>query len=85
MAQTLLLFGQRAEMPLAAPVAARAAYPLIEDAAAIEVHAVLELRDQVGELRIALGRAQLVGDLERHRHRPRTDLPGSGASAIRIW
>jgi hypothetical protein len=41
-------------MPLAPPVLARAANPLIEDATSVEVHAVLELRDQVGELRIVL-------------------------------
>ena len=49
-----LLFGERAEVPLAAPVAAGAANPLIEDAAAVELHHVLERGDEIGQLRIAL-------------------------------
>ena len=52
-------------MPLAAPIAARAADPLVEDAPAVELHAVLELRHQVGQLGIAFLRAQLVRYLER--------------------
>ena len=63
----LLLFGQRAEVPLAAPVAPRAADPLIQHPAPVELDDVLELRDEVGELRIGLGRSQLVRHLERHR------------------
>ena len=51
---------------------ARAADPLVEDAAAVELDAVLELRDEVRELRIGLVRPQLVRHLERHGHeRPR--------------
>ena len=56
-----LLFGQRPEMPLAAPVAARAADPLIQDPAPPEVDAVFELGDQIGQLGIALDLTQLVG------------------------
>jgi hypothetical protein len=43
---TLLLFGQRAEMALAAPVAARSTYPLIENPATMEVHAVVRAARQ---------------------------------------
>ena len=49
-----LLLGERAEVPLPAPVAAGAANPLIQHAPAVELDAVLELRDQVGQLGIAL-------------------------------
>ena len=66
-----LLFGERAEVPLSAPVAARTADPLVEHAPAVELHHVVELRDQIGELRVVFVRPQLVRDLERHRnHRP---------------
>ena len=34
-------------MPLATPVAARAADPLVQNAAAVELNAVLELRDEI--------------------------------------
>ena len=47
-----LLFGQRAEVALAAPVLARPANPLVEDAAIPELDDVLELEDQVGKLGI---------------------------------
>ena len=67
-AQHFLLFGERAEVALAAPVAARAANPLIEDAAASNSTHVLELGDQVGELGIGLFRPELVRDLEGNRH-----------------
>ena len=43
-----------------------------------------KLRDKVRELRIALGRSKLVGDLEGYRHHRRR-ISGREASAMRIW
>src|SRR5258706_6349088 len=42
-----LLLGERAEVPLAAPVAARAADPGVDDAAALEADVVAETGNQV--------------------------------------
>ena len=55
-------------MPLAAPVLPGAANPLIEHTAALELHHVLELEDEIGELGIGFRCLELVRDLERHRH-----------------
>src|SRR5439155_769881 len=63
-----LFLGERAEVTLAAPVGARAADPLIEHSAVLEIDAIVELRDEIRQLRVALLRAQLVRDLERDRH-----------------
>ena len=51
-----LLFGEGAEVALAAPVLAGAANPLVEHAPAVELDDVFELEDEVGELRIGLRR-----------------------------
>ena len=63
-----LLLGEGAEVPLAAPVAAGAANPLIQHAAAVEFDTVLELRHEIRKLGVALVRAQLVRHLERDGH-----------------
>src|SRR5262245_31085077 len=63
-----LLLGQGPEMPLAAPVLARSTNPLIEDAAVIELHHVLQGRDEIRQLGVVLGGAQLMRDLERYRN-----------------
>ena len=55
-------------MALAAPVLPGTANPLIEDAAAPELHDVFELEDEIGELGIGFRCLELVRDLERDRH-----------------
>ena len=67
-AQNFLLLGERAEVSLAAPVAARAADPGVEHAAAVELHVVAQPVDEIDELRLGLVRRDLVRHLERHRH-----------------
>ena len=61
------LLGQRAEVPLAAPVAAGAANPAVEHLPVLELHAVAQPRHEVHELGLVLVRLQLVHDLERDR------------------
>src|SRR5690242_1206675 len=60
----LLLFGQRPEVALAAPVLPRSAYPLIEDPASVEFDTVLQLSDEIRQFRIAFVRPKLVGNIE---------------------
>src|SRR5262245_44752603 len=55
-----LLFRQRAEVPLAAPVEPRGAEPVVEDLAALELDRPAKSSDEIEELRILLLRAQLV-------------------------
>ena len=50
----LRLLGQRAEVALTAPVAARAADPAVEHLAILELHAVAEAGDEIDELGLAL-------------------------------
>ena len=64
--------GQRAEVPLTAPVAARAADPAVQHLAVFEAHRVSQPRDEIGQLRLGLALAQLVNDLVRDGH----DEPG---------
>ncbi len=66
------LFGERAEVPLAAPVAPRAADPAVEHLATLEPHGILQPGDEIRELWLVLAFAQLVDDLVRHGH----DEPG---------
>ena len=47
-----LLLGERAEMPLAAPVAPRAADPGVEDAPAVELHVLAQPVHEIVELRL---------------------------------
>ena len=69
MAQSFLLLGQRAEMPLAAPVAPGAADPGVEHAAAVELHATRAAgATRSASLGSRFVRRDLVRDLERHRH-----------------
>jgi hypothetical protein len=63
-----LLLGERAKMPLATPVASRAADPLIQHPPAVELDDVVQLRHEVGKLGIVLFRAQFVRHLERNGH-----------------
>src|SRR6185436_9118251 len=57
-----LLFGEGAEVALAAPVLACPADPLVEDPTIPELDDVLELEDQVGKLGIGFRPSELVGD-----------------------
>ena len=50
----LLLLGQRAIVPLAAPLLPRGSDPAIKNAAAVEIDAAAELVDQLAQLRLAL-------------------------------
>ena len=63
-----LLFGQRTEVSLAAPVLPGTADPLIKHPPAVELDDVLELHDEIGELGIVFRRSQFVRDLERDGH-----------------
>ena len=82
-AHTSCFFGQCAEVALAAPVAARAADPAVEDAASLELDASAQAARRG---RRAWGRSR-CGDLVRHLVGDGHDWPGSsgsGASAIRM-
>src|SRR5262245_53428658 len=63
-----LLFGERAEVALPAPVAPRAANPGVQHASARKPHVLVETADEIRELRIRLVHGDFVRDLERHRH-----------------
>src|SRR5215204_3825837 len=63
-----LLFGQRSEMTLPAPVRAGAADPLIQNTSILELNDVGKLLDEIGELGIRFLSAELVSHLERHWH-----------------
>ena len=59
-----LLLGERAKVPLRAPVAPRAADPRIQNAPAVEPHIVAQAADEIHELRLAFGECNFVRDLE---------------------
>ena len=61
------LLGQRAEVPLAAPVASGAADPAVEHLPVLERDAVAELGDQLDELGFPFLTFQLVHHLEGDR------------------
>ena len=64
----LLLLGEGAEEPAAAPVAAGPANPGVEHAAAGEVDRVAQPIHEIGQLGLGLGDPDLVRHLERNRH-----------------
>ena len=61
-----LFLGERAKVSLTAPVRARPANPMVQNAASVELHHIFERGDEIGELWIALDRAKLVRDFEGH-------------------
>ena len=60
-----LLLGERAEMPLSAPVAPRAADPAVENTASVELDVIVQAMHQFGELRFGVVLVNLVRHLGR--------------------
>src|SRR5579864_7781512 len=64
----LLLLGQRAEEPLAAPIAPRSADPRVQHAPPIEMDEPLEAVHEIDELGLALRNLDFMRDFEGNRH-----------------